>query len=99
MKLTGKAEKDFEKWYINNYDLYIPTVNGRFTDKEKYPNFKFNYPQSMQFGVYLYFFASKNKHDAENILDNDRDIYIETGDLELSQSESIKTQNEIYNLR
>ena len=50
MRLTGQCKVDFEKWYINNYDLYMPIVNGRFTDKEKYPNFKFNYPQSMQYG-------------------------------------------------
>ena len=58
MNLTGQCEIDFEKWYINNYDLYIPIVNGMYTDKEKYPNFKFNYPQSMQFGVYVDFFDS-----------------------------------------
>ena len=102
MNLTGQCEIDFEKWYVNNYDLYMPIVNGSFTDKEKYPNFKFNYPQSMQYGVYVDFFDGFNFIDIDEIYNGEYYLIAINYQNEINHRleariEAIKTANEIYN--
>lgn len=60
MKLTGKCREDFEKWYVKqglNFNV-VTDVEG---NKDTYyiPVSYFNdYPQSMQYGVYVDFFDS-----------------------------------------
>jgi len=55
MELTGKAKKDFEKWYRN----YIGNHKGRnLLIDGTYNSFFKKLPQSMQYGIFVDFFDS-----------------------------------------
>ena len=57
MKLTGQAEKDFEKWYLLSFlkkiDAYLTT---KYASKDLILFYGCNY--SMQYGVYVDWFDS-----------------------------------------
>ena len=63
MELTGKCKVEFEKWYLTkDYydDYYIAFVPKKgMMDEFRCINFK-EFPESMQWGVYVDFFDSVN---------------------------------------
>ncbi len=54
MNLTGKAKKDFEKWYELNHEAIVL----RSIDDEFHLEGFYELPESMQFGVLVDFFDS-----------------------------------------
>jgi len=61
MKLTGKCEVDFKKWFNANKisDLIIGTVSHYYGDEDVYFYDAFdNLPPSAKYGVYVDFFDS-----------------------------------------
>jgi len=99
MRLTGKAEKDFFEWYRNT-DFKSRNQPGLALF--------YNYCNSMQYGVLVDFFESKDlcieickmhlsKYYYWMINDGDEENKFNTRPE--ARTESIKKANEIYNLR
>ena len=92
MKLTDKCKKDFEKWYeneyLNNKDYPYWIILSDFYDISF----------SMQYGVYVDFFAeTKPKEMAQILLQIEYDYLIKHMDLNEARTEAILKANEIYN--
>lgn len=52
MKLTGQAQKDFQKWYVTKIRLGLKGYEDLLLDEF------YNLPDSMQYGVYVDWFDS-----------------------------------------
>lgn len=108
MDLTGKCKIDFEKWFNDKYLLFTTRVEQKMFKLIEF----YDSPQSMQYGVYVDFFASVDLHiyvypyfdfDRNLLFKNNILLYKDIDEQNsystnyLAQIKVIKRANEIYN--
>jgi hypothetical protein len=97
MQLTGKCKEDFEKFIYKKYELNNRVELKRFND----------YPESMQYGVYVDFFDSCDidsdeiyKREESIILNKVQHIFFKPKDYRLgARTATIEKANEFYNIK
>ena len=98
MKLTGKCKEDFEKWVYIKYELNNILELRKFND----------YPESMQYGVYVDFFDSVGIYMSINPIENDAyermyQVYEDENHIiscetrQEARTAAIEKENEIHN--
>ena len=90
--VTGKNKEQFERWYIEDFEII--TIER---EKPLALNFFYNLPFEMQIGVFLaYYDTTKYKVLINNNRVADWYFYIRLGKNLISSESGFKTRNEAY---